>query len=79
MGAYPAAKAGLERFWDVSWWLLAAPGGSWASPRALLGLSGPLLAPPGQLLSLGTLRGSFWELFELRLKALKENRENLDF
>ena len=39
-----------------------------------------LLAPPGPLLgSLDAPRGSFWELFEFLMKALKGNLENLDF
>ena len=56
-----------------------APGSSWASPGALLGLSA-LLMPPGSLLgSLGALRGWFCELFALLLQAPSENRENLVF
>ena len=44
---------------------------------SLLSLSRGALWP--LLGSLGTLRGSFWELFALLLKASKEYRENLIF
>ena len=56
------------------------PGGSWASPGALLGLSGTALDASWVAFgSLGALRGWFWELFALLLQAPRENRENLLF
>ena len=65
----------LLRMSTILGWLLAAPGPlpgrSWGSP-------GLLLAPPGPLLgSQESLRGWFWKLFALLLKALSENHETL--
>ena len=64
----PAAKAGLERFWGGSWRLLGLSRGALA---ALWGRSWRLL---GRFLDPWV-----WEHFALLLKALNENREDLDF
>ena len=76
-GALLGLSGGQSRFRTILGWLLAAPGPlpgrSWGSP-------GPLLTPPGSLLaSLGMLRGWFWELVALLLKALSGNHEKLVF
>ena len=62
---------------------MVAAGGSWASLGRLLGLSWgssePLLEPAGPILGpLGPVWRLLWELLGPLVKALTENRENLD-
>ena len=76
-GALLGLSGGQSGFRTIWGCLLATPGPlpvrSWISP-------GPRLAPPEPLLgSLGMLRGWFWELVALLLKALSGNHEKLVF